>query len=223
MKKLLVALSTIALAITPLQAQASDFSAAVAQSKDLPLEVASISVAVSGTPEGQGIYLMLCEGTVASPRPANCSSDLQAWLTTAASSLRMGASPLLPVNEFKIASKFTTRAGTTVDCTSVACSIFVRRDHFGSADFSLDRVIPITFAAPKAKVAAAIGSFKNRVSVRVWGGKGQDLAVRIGGRWVKSNLSSNNALSSFRFGGKNVKVEVFVGGVKLSESNVTAG
>ena len=202
MKKLLVSLSTIGLLATGVSAQANEFSVSIVQTTNLAKET-TLSVAVANAPAEQGFYLMLCEGTAASPRPANCSTTHQAWLTTAASSLRMGATPALPVNEFKIASEFETRTGTKVNCEQVKCGVFVRRDHFAGTDTTLDRFIPITFAAPVTapRVAALVGSFNNRVAVRVWGAEGSELAIKIGGRWIKSNVESNNQLLSFRAGG----------------------
>jgi hypothetical protein len=220
MKKLLLTLAVGSLIATPVVAVASDFNVALDKTQNLALE-STLNVTVAGIPQDQGIYLMLCEGSSPTPRPANCSGTHQAWLTTAASSLRMGATAALPVNEFKIASEFETRSGTKVNCLTSKCGVFVRRDHFAGADLTLDRFIPISFAAPRPNSAAIIGSFKNRVAVRVWGGNGQELKLKIGGRWVKTELTQNNALASFRVGQKTVLVEVYLGGIKLAEKEVT--
>lgn len=221
MKRLLVALATTALLASPLQAIASSFEVSIPRATNLDPANPSVTINVSGIPEGQGIYFMLCEGTTATPRPANCSAEHQSWLTVAPASLRMGAIPALPVNEFKIASKFATRTGAQVDCTTGNCGVLIRRDHFGTTDLSLDRFIPITFAVAKPAANAIIGSFGNRVAVRVFGGEGKNVSIRVAGRWVKAPLTTNNVLKSFRVGAKSVNVEVFLDGVRLSQQRVT--
>lgn len=220
MKRLMVALATTAMLAAPLQANAATFEASIAQATNLDPATTALTINVSGIPDGQGIYFMLCEGTVTVPRPTNCSTENQAWLSTAPASLRMGAIPALPVNEFKIVSKFTTRSGAQVDCTTTSCGVLVRRDHFGTTDLSLDRFIPITFAAPRPAANAIIGSFGNRVAVRVFGGAGKDVSIRIAGRWIKAPLTENNVLKSFRVGAKSVNVEVFLDGQRLSQQRV---
>jgi hypothetical protein len=220
MKKLLVTLATAALLASPIQANASSFEVSIPQATNLDPATNTLSINVSGIPEGQGIYFMLCEGNSATPRPANCSAEHQAWLSIAPASLRMGAVRALPVNEFKIVSKFATRAGTEVDCTKASCGVLIRRDHFGTTDLSLDRFIPITFAAPKPAANAIIGSFGNRVAVRVFGGEGKNVSIRVAGRWIKAPLTSNNVLKSFRVGAKSVNVEVFLDGQRLGQQRV---
>lgn len=226
MKRLLVALVASVMLAAPLQANASGFSVSIPNATNLDPATTALTINVSGIPEGQGIYFMLCADTVAIPRPTNCSTESQAWLSVAPSSLRMGAVPALPVNEFKIVTKFTTRSGVQVDCTKTACGVLVRRDHFGTADISLDRLIPITFAAPAPVAAprsltnAIIGSFGNRVAVRVFGGAGKDVSIRVAGRWITSSLTENNVLKSFRVGAKTVNVEVFLDGERVSQKRV---
>ena len=222
MKKVISLLATASLLSFPVVAQAATFEVTVPNTK-LELTTSSLTINVSGVPEGQGIYFMLCEGSSATPRPTNCSTDNQAWLSTAPSALRMGAVPVLAVNDFKVATKFATRSGAQVDCTVSACGVFVRRDHFGTADQTLDKFFPITFSAPKPQVSALIGSFDNRVAVRVFGAESQQLSVKISGRWFKSMISANNSLRSFRVGAKAVNVEVFVGGERISERRVVLG
>lgn len=221
MKRLLVVCATTAMLAAPLQANASTFEVSIPQAKNLDLASTELTINVSGIPDGQGIYFMLCEGTTATPRPTNCSTEYQSWLSTAPASLRMGAVPALPVSEFKIGAKFTTRSGAQVDCTNGGCGVLVRRDHFGTTDLSLDRFIPITFAAPRPTANAIIGSFGNRVAVRVFGGAGKNVSIRIAGRWVKAPLTENNVLKSFRVGAKSVSVEVFLDGQRLSKQRVT--
>lgn len=223
MKKLLVAIAAIALSAATLPASANGYDVSISKADGLAIPEASVTVSVAGIPQEQGIYLMLCEGTSANPRPVNCSAAHQAWLSTAASALRMGAAAALPINEFKIASSFSTRAGVAVDCTTAKCGVFVRRDHFGSADVSLDRFIPVSFATPKPKVSALVGGFENRVAIRVFGAAGEVVKVKLGGRWIGTALTQNNQLISFRTGAKSVPVQVYLNGVKLSEGTVKLG
>lgn len=223
MKKMLVALATLTLIGTSVPALADGLTVSVEKATGLSSPETTLKVSVSGIPQDQGIYLMLCEGESANPRPANCSATHQAWLTMAASSLRMGAAAALPVNDFKIASSFSTRAGVAVDCTTSKCGVFVRRDHFGSADTTLDRFIPISFPAPKPAVSALIGNFENRVAVRFYGAAGQTATIKVGGRWVKVALTENNQLIALKTAGKSVPVQVFVDRVKVAQKNVKLG
>lgn len=215
-RKLMVAALALVTAVgTAFPANAADYTVSVSGATNLNPAEATVTVNVANVPEGQGIYFMLCEGTTADPRPTNCSTEHQAWVTGAASALRMGASRLLPVNEFKVAANFVTRTGERVNCATTQCGVFVRRDHFGTADVSLDRFFPITFsaaaAAPAASQATArIGTFNGRVAVRVTGAAGKTVAVKIGGRWVTREITSNSQVVSWRAGKGNVNVRVFV-------------
>lgn len=221
MRKLLVALATTAMLAAPLQANAASFEASIPKATNLDLTNTAVSINVSGIPAGQGIYFMLCEGSVAIPRPTNCSTEHQSWLSIVPATFRMGAIPALPVNEFKIASSFTTRSGAMVDCTKTSCGVLIRRDHFGTADLSLDRFFPVTFAPPRTTATATIGTFGNRVTVRVLGGEGKPLSVRIGGRWITTTLADNNVVKTFRAGRSSVNVEVFVERQRVSQQQVT--
>ncbi len=223
MKKMLVAMATLTLIGTSVPALADGLTVSVDKAAGLSTPEATLKVSVSGIPQDQGIYLMLCEGEAAAPRPTNCSAAHQAWLTTAASSIRMGATAALPINDFKIASSFSTRAGVAVDCTTSKCGVFVRRDHFGSADVTLDRFIPISFAAPRPEVSALIGTFEKRIAVRIYGAAGQTATIKVGGRWVKVTLTENNQLIALKTAGKSVPVQVFVDRVKVAQKNVKLG
>jgi hypothetical protein len=223
-KKLMVAAVALATAIgSALPASAADFSVSLNGASNFDPAGATVSINVANVPEGQGIYFMLCEGTTGTPRPANCSTEHQAWLTTAASSLRMGATMLLPVNEFKVAANFAARDGSRINCLTGNCGVFVRRDHFGTADISLDRFFPITFSAAPAAVAqssAKIGTFNGRVAVRVTGAAGKNVAVQIGGRWVTRAITSDSQLVSWRAGNGNVNVRVFIDRQEVSSARL---
>jgi hypothetical protein len=85
--------------------------------------------------------------------------DKTVWASTDAGSLAQHASDATKPLQIPVVAQFTS-GGKTIDCTQVACGIHVRRDHLGgSADFTLDRFIPLTFGAaavakPTAKPTA---------------------------------------------------------------------
>lgn len=157
----------------------SPLTVTVSKTTNLALAGETVSVSVSGIPTNQGIYVYQCASAGVSPRPdaTKCRSGMSEslWLTTNGG---MGAGVASQANQLSVVKEFTI-GSTTFDCSVDACGIFVRRDHMGgSSDFSLDTLIPISFAtltpAPKAiqkvpaigtkvKVGKAI-SFKKKTS-----------------------------------------------------------
>lgn len=135
-------------------AQAADFSVTADKTQNLVLAGDTVTVTASNVPAGQGIYLRLCAGTLADAskgRPADCvGMDKTVWASTDAGSLAQHASDATKPLQVPVVAQFTS-GGKTIDCTQVACGIHVRRDHLGgSADFALDRFIPLTFGAAAA-------------------------------------------------------------------------
>ena len=106
-----------------------------------------VSVTVTGLPDDVGVYVRLC-ALPASGRPGADACDGQGiWVRetypygpfpTDGSVVKPSAGAVtLPV-----AASFGS-----VDCTTLACGVHVRRDHLGASDTSYDRAIPLTFVS----------------------------------------------------------------------------
>lgn len=214
-KKLMVAIATAALAATSLTAHAADFSVSVANTTNLDPAAAVLKVTINNIPDGKGIYLQVCENTATAGESCNAARGASKWFSTAATSAQMGATVVEATSEqeFTIPASFTNAAGEVVTCTAEVnkCGLYVRGDHLNATDETLKKFIPVSFSGAKAKVAAMIGFTSDRVAVRVWGAKGETLKVKIGGRWVTREITSNSQLVTWKVGSKDVSVAAYVG------------
>lgn len=138
---LLVALLST-LAVAPTLAQEDEFTLAVDPTSGLEAED-TLTITLAGTPSGQGLYVRQCNAPVGEDRPTSCNGTGM-WATLPAGSPAIGDTfaPSAGTFELDVAQVFGD-----VDCTVVQCGIHTRRDHNDGADTSLDRFVPITFAA----------------------------------------------------------------------------
>jgi hypothetical protein len=121
----------------------------VSKTTSLALAGEAVSVSVTGIPDGQGIYVYQCASILLSPRQgaATCRSGMadSLWLTTNGG---QGSGIASQQNQLTLLRTFSI-GSTKFDCAVDACSVFVRRDHMGgSTDFTLDTIVPISFAKP---------------------------------------------------------------------------
>jgi hypothetical protein len=85
------------------------------------------------------------------------------WASLSADQQAFGA--VNAANELTLPVKASFVSGATaIDCAKTSCVVFVRRDHLGGVDLTLDRVIPLTFTAapavaPSAKVSKSGANF----------------------------------------------------------------
>jgi hypothetical protein len=117
----------------------------------------TVVVSLANIPTDAGLYVRLCQGTPADAmkgRPANCFGQ-DAWVSTLAASKAQGAADATQPIKLAVKAQFTSGANN-VDCLTQACLIHIRRDHMAPTDFSLDRVIPVTFAAAAAETKAPV-------------------------------------------------------------------
>jgi hypothetical protein len=125
----------------------------VSKTTNLALAGETVNVSVTNIPDGQGIYVYQCASVLISPRPgsAMCRSGMteSLWLTTNGG---QGAGIASQQNQLSLVREFTI-GSTTFDCSIDTCSVFVRRDHMGgSTDFTLDTIVPISFASEEETV-----------------------------------------------------------------------
>jgi len=211
----IAALTAVAALSAGTPAQAADFSVTADKSKNLVAAGDTVTVTLANLPTGQGVYLRLCAGTladVAKARPADCvGMDKTVWASSLAAALRQGATEAAEPKAVAVVAQFTS-AGKTIDCAVVACGIHVRRDHFGGTDFSLDRFIPVTFAAaaPTAPAApTAVASVAaGKVQIQVANAKGKSVTFVVGNKkYVRTvNSDAYTFTTAAAKGAKTVKV-----------------
>lgn len=115
--------------------------------------------------------------------------DKTIWASSLPSALAQGASDATKPKAVAVVAQFTS-AGKTIDCSVVACGIHVRRDHFGGADYSLDRFIPVTFGAPAPAAVASVVAGK--VKIQVANAKGQTVTFVVAGKKYVRAINSDN-------------------------------
>jgi hypothetical protein len=138
-------------------AQAADFSVSADKSTNLIAAGDTVTVTLANIPTDAGLYVRLCQGTPADAmkgRPANCFGQ-GAWVSTFAASKAQGAADATAPIKLAVKAQFTSGANG-VDCLTQACLIHIRRDHMAPTDFSLDRVIPVTFTAEAPETPAPV-------------------------------------------------------------------
>lgn len=137
------------------------FVVTVTPTTGIPAAGGDVTVSFSGIPTDEGVYVVQCATTSASPRPTtsvNCANANMEWLSTKAANIGAALDATVP-QTFHVLPTFKVSA-TTFDCRTTACGLFVRRDHEGSGDTSLDTLVPLSLlaAAPSDTVRFASGS-----------------------------------------------------------------
>jgi hypothetical protein len=151
--------------------------------------------------------------------------DKTVWASSLAAALRQGATDAAEPKAVAVVAQFTS-AGKTIDCAVVACGIHVRRDHFGGTDFSLDRFIPVTFAAtaptapavPTAVASVAAG----KVKIQVANAKGQKVTFVVGNKkYVRTvNSDAYTFTTAAAKGAKTVKVSAVLGSRSIGSAQL---
>lgn len=225
----IAALTAVAALTATTPAQAADFAVTADKSKNLVAAGDTVTVTLANLPTGQGVYLRLCAGTlaeVAKARPADCvGMDKTVWASSLAAALRQGATEAAEPKAVSVVAQFTS-AGKTIDCAVVSCGIHVRRDHFGGTDFSLDRFIPVTFAAaaPTAPIApTAVASVAaGKVKIQVANAKGQKVTFVVGSKKYVRNVNSDDYTftAAATKGAKTVKVNAVLGSRSIGSAQL---
>jgi hypothetical protein len=151
--------------------------------------------------------------------------DKTVWASSLAAALRQGATEAAEPKAVSVVAQFSS-AGKTIDCAVVACGIHVRRDHFGGTDFSLDRFIPVTFAAaaPAAPIApTAVASVAaGKVKIQVANAKGQKVTFVVGSKKYVRTLNSDayTFTAAAAKGAKTVKVSAVLGSRSIGSAQL---
>lgn len=226
-RKQLVAFTTAALTAASLvtaaiPAQAAEFNVVADKTTNLALTGQVVNVTVNDLPAATGIYLRICAGTVADAakaRPAACASmGDTAWVTTNAAALGQGAKPLNGPVALKAPSTFVA-AGATVDCTLTPCGIAVRRDHLGGAtDFSLDRFIPVTFAAAAVVEKTSVALEGSKVNFTILNQNGKKISFKVGSKKYSKVADTD----TFTFSAKAPKDKKFIASAYVGKQKLVA-
>ena len=214
-------LSTVSLLATVAPAQAADFGVTADRSTALVAAGDVVKVTINNLPTDTGVYVRLCAGSMADvmkARPADCFGQ-GAWVSNAATSIAQHAADASagPVN-LDVKSVFTSGA-STVDCSVVACGIHIRRDHLGSTDFSLDRFIPVTFAAaPVVVVKSGVALASSKVTINVVNLKGKKITFFIGSKKFTRVATSDN----FVFSAPAPKTEWFIASAYVGAKKIVS-
>ena len=188
---LAIAAATSLAAVAP--AHADNFTVSANRSQHLTVAGDKVTVTLAGIPAGQGVYVRLCKGTITDVmkgRPALCFGQ-GAWVSTDAAQLAYGAGDATKPVVLAVQAAFTSN-GTAVDCSVDACGIHIRRDHNGgSADYSLDRFVPVTFGtAPVASATAVVKAGK--VVFTVANAKGNQVTFVVDGKKYVRNVTNDS-------------------------------
>jgi hypothetical protein len=124
-------------------AHAEGLTASLSKNTDISRDGEAVTLNISGVPSGQGVYILQCvTPTVSGERPTVCvGQNKTIWASTISTP---GAQPLTPTMNLTIERQFVSGANT-IDCSVSSCGIFVRRDHNGPSDKSLDTFLTISF------------------------------------------------------------------------------
>lgn len=210
--------SLAALAGFSLPAHADTYSVSVSKTTAISRAGETVSVTLNGIPAGEGVYVRYCATPASGVRPTQCDGQGM-WATLDATWLAYGAVSAASPVSLPVKLTFTS-GGATVDCASVGCGVFVRRDHLGSTDYTLDSFTPVTFEAlpePFAKVTAN-GS---RVKIRVANFVGNQVRVRVGNHVYHRPVVDGAASFNVYRPENNFTVQVFDGSNRVKKTHLT--
>lgn len=184
--------------ISSISAQAAGLSVSADRTANLLTSGDTVTVTLTNVPADQGLYVRLCQGTLAeasTARPTNCYGQGN-WVSNSATSQGQGAGDATKPVQLAVKAQFVSGA-TLIDCTIQACGIHIRRDHIGgSTDYSLDRFIPITFAAHVASQTSATLTH-GKLSLEIIGQNGKSITIKFDGKTIVKKATSDNYKLNF--------------------------
>lgn len=168
-----LAIATAIPVISAAPSQAETFAFASSPLTNLDPAGATINGGFTKFPTGSGMYIQQCIAPVGTARPVTCSDTIQLWVTAAGGP---GTTSPTGAIAIKVAGTIIGK-GVTVDCTTVQCGLFFRRDHTAPTDFTEDKFLPITFA--KGVTAPVLAA--------------DEITVTLNGKTLVRNVPSNLA------------------------------
>lgn len=180
----------------------------------------TINVTLKGLTYNQGVYVRFCATAGEGARPTDCDGQ-GIWASLDATQIALHATDASGTIALPVKGQFTAN-GVNVQCKKITCGIFVRRDHLGSGDLSLDKFIPVTFkVSPEASAKAKkIGS---NFVFTIANAKGTELKVRVGTVTKNVMPTSDNYTYTTAVGknkGKLTKLKIVLGSRALVETKI---
>jgi len=180
----------------------------------------NINVTLKGLTYNQGVYVRLCASAGEGVRPTSCDGQ-GIWASLDATQIALHATDASTVLALPVKAQFIS-GGANINCNTVACGIFVRRDHLGSGDLSLDKFIPLTFKAQPVITAKAKKTGSNFV-LTITNAKGVQVRVTVGTVTKTVVPTSDNYSFTTAVGknkGKLTKLKAVVGSNVLIDTKV---
>ena len=158
---------------------APQYGVTVSKTTDLIPAGENLIVNLTGLVYNQGVYVRECARTLDGSRPTDCDG-LGVWASLDPAQLALHATNAATPITLPVKSTFVTGV-KTVDCSKSGCDVFVRRDHMGSGDTTLDRLIPLTFKVMTVP-SGTVRKLKSNFVLEIKNAKGSTLQVRIGNK-----------------------------------------
>lgn len=199
-----------------------EYSVQVSKTEAITYSGESLKVDIVGLTGTQGIYVRLCKAAAESERPTLCDG-LGVWASLSADQQAFGA--VNAANELTLPVKASfVSAETSIDCTKTSCVVFVRRDHLGGADLTLDRVIPLTFtAAPAAVLSAKASKSGANFLFVIRNAKAKSIKITVGTTVKTIKPTSDNytyRVAVAKNKGKNTAIKVTYGTKVLTKTTL---
>ena len=216
MKNKVAAVLGVIVALTALTALPANAAASnvVVSPTTAVARTGTVNVTLANIPAGQGVYVMFCAKPNNAGRPTSCFGR-GVWASTDTTALGQGAVSATNPISLPVAASFTPQGGSAVDCDLNVCGVFVRRDHMGPTDTSLDQFVPVAFVSAVPS-SISVKATSGRILVSISGHKGQTIDVFVAGRKVSRQLLADQVSFYVGNGGNSAaKVVIKQGTSKL--------
>lgn len=199
-----------------------EFSVQVSKTAAIAHAGENLKVNVLGLTSEQGVYVRLCQAAAAGERPSVCDG-LGVWASLSSTQQGFGAVNAAGELTLPVKSSFVS-GGNKVDCSKTSCVVFVRRDHTGGPDLSLDRVIPLTFtASPAPAISARAGKSGTSFMFVIKNAKAKSIKVVVGSSVKTVRPTSDSFTVKISVGknkGKNTALKVTYGTKVLAKTTL---
>ncbi len=206
----------LSIAFTP------EYSVQVSKTATISYAGENLKVKILGLTNTQGVYVRLCQAATAGERPSVCYG-LGVWASLSQIQQGFGAVNAEGELTLPVKSSFVS-GGNNVDCSKTSCVVFVRADHTGGPDLSLDRVIPLTFTAPPAPaISARAGKSGTSFVFVIKNAKAKSIKVIVGPSVKIVRPTSDSYTVKISVGknkGKNTTLKVTYGNKVLTKTTL---
>lgn len=151
----------------------------------------SITVTVNGLGGGLGVYASVCQAP-ANPMdtPTLCDQASTAWIADGSMGSTKSPAAITVQSTFDGKSSPSATTSTSVDCLKVSCALYVRGDHNNRTDYSLIRLVALTFQSG-GKVLAADDATATYANVTLKANQAGQLTYR---KPIRLNVKTTSGL-----------------------------